>query len=155
LILGLIILIFIFNQIIAIVLACSFFVVYFISYSINLSSKRRILSLIDSFLIISDTEIADKFQRPLNEVRKALSRLSKSQKNKKWLVAFLNERFIFLNEEGVEKFKESYEQGYNEKKILEQLQPIMNINSRAEVRAIQDTLTSHDRLNYSKLDYKK
>ena len=153
--LGIIIVIFIFDQLIAIVLACIFFLIFLVSYSISLSSKRRLLELINSYLIISDTEIAEKIQRPLNEIRKILSRLDKNQTKKKWLVANLSNRYIFLNEKGVEKFKQSYEQGYNEKKILESLQNEMGITSRAEVRAIQNTLTEHNRLTSSKLEYKK
>jgi MFS superfamily sulfate permease-like transporter len=155
LILVVIVLIFIFDQIVAIVVGCIFFLIYLISYSINLSSKKRLLRLIENNLIISDQEIADKIQSPLDEVRKTLSRLAKNQKKKEWLVVFLNNRYIFLNEEGVEKFKHYYEQGFNEKNILESLKNEMNINSRAEVRAIQVTLTDLNRLNYSNLDYKK
>ncbi|MFX1566994.1 MAG: hypothetical protein ACFFCV_01355 [Promethearchaeota archaeon] len=154
-ILGIIILVFIFNQLIAIILACIFFLIYLISYSINSSSKGRLLGLIDSYLIISDNEIANKLQRSLEDVRKILYRLSKSQKNKKWLVVFLNNRYIFLNEKGVEHFLQFYEQGLNEKKILESLQNVMKINSRAEVRAIQNTLSDLNRLTYSKLEPKK
>lgn len=154
-ILGIIILVFIFEQLIAIIIASIFFLIYLISYSINSSSKRRLLGLIDSYLIISDNEIADKLQRPIEEIRKILSRISKNQKNKKWLVIFLNNRYIFLNEKGVENFIQFYEQGFNEKKILESLQNVMRITSRAEVRAILNTLSDLNRLNYSKLEPKK
>ena len=154
-ILGIIIIVFIFNQIVAIILACSFFLIYLVYYSINFTSKKGLLGLIDSYLIISDNEIAEKIQRPLNEIRKSLSRLAKNQSKKKWLVVFLNNRYIFLNELGVENFKQSYDQGLSEKKIFESLQNVMNISSRAEVRAIQDTLAHFNRLNYSKLDNKK
>ena len=154
LILGIIILIFIFDQILAIWLACFFFLIYLVSYLITLSSKRRLLRLINLYLIISDKEIADKIQRPLDEIRKILFTLSKNQKNKNWLIVFLNNRYLFLNEKGVENFKQLYERGYSEKKILESLQNEMGIRSRAEVRAIQITLANHNRLNYSNLDYK-
>lgn len=153
-ILGIIILIFIFDQILAIWFAFFFFLIYLVSYLITLSSKRRLLRLINLNLIISDKEIADKIKRPLDEIRKTLLTLSKNQKNKKWLIVFLNNRYIFLNEKGVENFIQLYERGYSEKKILESLQNEMGIRSRAEVRAIQTTLANHKRLNYSKLDYK-
>lgn len=143
----LIIVIFFFDQILAIWLAGIFFIVYFVSYTINLSFKRRILRLIQDYSIITDKEIADKLERPLEDIKKKLSSLSKNQRNKKWLVVFLNKRYIFLNEAGVENFKYVYEQGHNEKKILELLQQKMNIRTRAEVKAIQITLANNDRLH--------
>ncbi|MFW9876309.1 MAG: hypothetical protein ACFFG0_24700, partial [Candidatus Thorarchaeota archaeon] len=127
-------------------LAGSFFIVYLVYYLITLSSKRRVLSLIQKYLIISDTEVAKKLQRPLEDIRKTSSSLSKNQKRKKWLVVFLNKRYIYLNEKGVENFKELYKRGYNEKQILENLQPDLKIRSRAEVKAIETTLISHKRL---------
>lgn len=153
-VLGIIILIFIFNQILAIWFAGILFFIYFLSYLISVSSKRRLLRDIKDYLIINDTEIADNLQRPLNDIKKILYALSKNQKKKKWLIVFLNNRYIFLNEKGVENFKEVYEQGYNEKKILESLQDEMKLGSRAVVRAIQIALANQNRLNYSKLDYK-
>lgn len=144
--LGIIILIFVFDQILAIWLAGLFFIIYLILYLITLSSKRRLLRLIQEYSIINDKEIADKLERPLDDIRKLLSSLSKNQKKKKWLIAVLNKRYICLNENGVENFKQLYEKGYNEKKILENLQQKMNIRTRAEVKAIEKTLASHDRL---------
>jgi hypothetical protein len=146
-ILIIIIVIFIFDQIIAIWLAGFFFLIYLISYLITLSSKRRILRLIKDYSMITDEEIADKLERPLDNIRKVLDSLSKNQKKKKWLIVFLNRRYIFLNENGVESFKQLYQQGYNEKKILENLQQKMNIKTRAEIKAIEITLANHDRLN--------
>jgi len=145
--LGIIILIFVFNQILALWLAGFFFLIYLVSYLIALSSKRRVLTLIQDYTLISDKEISEKMQRPIEDIRKILNSLSKNQNKKKWLIVFLNKRYIFLNENGVENFKELYERGYNEKKILENLQPKMNIKSRAEVKAIEITLASHNRLN--------
>ncbi|MFX1522278.1 MAG: hypothetical protein ACFFCC_02115 [Promethearchaeota archaeon] len=146
LILGIIALIFIFNRLIGLWLAGSFFIIYFIFYLVTVSSKRKILRLMNDYLIIGDNDLADKLQRPLDEIRKVLSSLSKNQKNKKWLVVFLNNRYIFLNEKGVENFKLLYNRGYNEKKILETLQNDMKIRSRAEVKAIEIALANHNRL---------
>ena len=99
------------------------------------------------YLIISDVEVAEKLQRPLEDIKKAMSSLSKKQNNKKWLIVYLNTRYIFLNEMGVKNFKQLYHQGYNEKKIFETLQPKMNLRSRAEVKAIELTLANQKRLN--------
>ncbi len=59
----------------------------------------------------------------------------------------MSKRYIFLNENGVEIFKQVHNQGYNEKKILETLKPKMKIRSRAEVKAIQITLANYNRLD--------
>lgn len=99
------------------------------------------------YLIIYDKEVAEKLQRPLDDIRKAMSSLSKHQKKKKWLIVFLNNRYIFLNEKGVENFKQLYNRGFNEKKILENLQQEMKIKSRAEINAIITTLINHERLS--------
>jgi len=147
LILGIIIFIFVYNQILGIWLAGSFFIIYLVSYLITLSSKRRLLRLMQEYSIINDKEIADKLERPLDDIRKILSSLSKNQKNKKWLIVFLNKRYIFLNENGVESFKQLYKRGYSEKIIQENLQQEMKIRSRAEIKAIETTLANHNRLN--------
>jgi Ca2+/Na+ antiporter len=144
---GIIFLIFLFNQILGIWLAGSFFIIYFVYYLITLSSKRRTLKEMQDYLIIYDKEVAEKLQRPLDDIRKAMSSLSKHQKKKKWLIVFLNNRYIFLNEKGVENFKQLYNRGFNEKKILENLQQEMKIKSRAEINAIITTLISHERLS--------
>ncbi|MFX1281023.1 MAG: hypothetical protein ACFFA3_16860 [Promethearchaeota archaeon] len=146
LILGVILLIFIFNQLIGVLLAGSFFCIYIVYYLITLSSKRRILRFMQQYLIISDMEVAEKLNRPVDDIRKTLSSLSKNQKKKKWLIVYLNRRYVLLNEEGVEKFKEFYKKGYNEKKILESLQQDMKVRSRAEINAIITTLIKNDRL---------
>ncbi|MHA2009079.1 MAG: hypothetical protein ACXABO_16900 [Promethearchaeota archaeon] len=147
LILVVVIIIFVFDQIIGIWLAGSFFIIYLVSYLITLSSKRRLLRIMQEYAIINDNEIADKLERPIDYVRKVLSSLSKNQRKRKWLIVFLNKRYIFLNSHGVESFKQLYNQGYSEKKILESLQQEMNIKTRAEVKAIEITLESNERLN--------
>jgi hypothetical protein len=145
--LGTIIIIFFFNQLIGVVLASSFFIAYIIYYLISLSSKRRVLRLMQNYLIISDVEVAEKLKRPIDDIRKTLSSLSKNQKKKKWLLALLNKRYIFLNEEGVQNFKELYNKGYNEKIIFENLQKVMKVRSRAEINAIITTLINNERLS--------
>jgi hypothetical protein len=145
--LGIILIIYIYNQLVGIYLASLVFVVYLVSFLISLSSKRRLLRVIRDYPIISDKEISNKLERPLDDVRNILFSLSKNQKRKKWLIVFLNNRYIFLNERVVENFKQLYYMGYNEKKILEHLQRNTIIKSRAEVKDIEHTLTNQNRLN--------
>ena len=63
------------------------------------------------YSIISDKDVAKKLEHRIQDIRKILSSLSKNQKKKKWLIVFLNKRYIFLNENGVELFKQLYKQG--------------------------------------------
>ncbi len=143
---GIILIIYIRNQLWGIYLASLVFVVYLVSFLISLSSKKRLLKIIREYPIISDKEISNKLKRPLEDVRNILFSLSKNQKKKKWLIVFLNTRYIFLNERAVENFKQLYYMGYNEKKILEHLQRNTRIKSRAEVKAIELTLEYQKRL---------
>jgi hypothetical protein len=118
-----------------------------VTYLISLSAKRKLLKIIREYPIISDKEISKIMQRPLDNIRNTLFSLSKNQKNRKWLIVFLNNRYIFLNEKAVDTYKQLYHMGFNEKKILENLQRHTRIKSRAEVKAIELTLANQNRLN--------
>jgi len=135
------------DELLGLILAGIYFVAYFVFYIISLSSKRRLLKIIRDYPIISDKEISKIVERPLDNIRNTLFSLSKNQKNRKWLIVFLNNRYIFLNEKAVESFKQLYRMGYNEKKILENLQRHTRIKSRAEVKAIELALANQNRLN--------
>ncbi|NVM19489.1 MAG: hypothetical protein HWN80_17440 [Candidatus Lokiarchaeota archaeon] len=145
--LGIILIIYLNNRLWGLYLSSFVFVVFLVSFLISLSSKKKLLKIIRAYPIISDKEISNKLERPLDDVRKILFSLSKNQKKKKWLVVFLNNRYIFLNERAVENFIQLYNMGYNEKKILENLQRNTRIKSRAEVKAIEITLADQKRLN--------
>ena len=141
-----IVLIFFIDRISGIWLAGSFFVIYFLSYLISHSSKRRLIRSIRNYLIISDKEIAAKLNRPLEDIKSTLFSLSKNQRKKKWLIVYLNQRYLFLNDQAVKHFELLYYKGYNEKRMLESLQHKMRIKSRAEVKAIVTTLTDQNRI---------
>ncbi len=147
LLLGIVVITFIYDQILGIWLAGSFFIIYLVSYLITLSSKRKLLRIMQEYSIISDIDVAEKLKRSVEDIRKILYSLAKNQKKKRWLVVFLNRRYIFLNENGVERFKQFYKRGFSEKLILENLQQEMKIRSRAEVKAIENTLASNNRLS--------
>ncbi len=144
--LGIILILYINDHLVGIYLASLVFIVFLVSFLISLSSKRRLLRVIREYPVINDKEISNKLKRPLEEVRNILFSLSKNQKKKKWLIVFLKTRYFFLNESAVENFKQLYYMGYNEKKILEHLQRSARIKSRAEVKAIELTLTNQKRL---------
>ncbi len=146
-VLGITLILYIYNQLVGIFLASLVFVVYLVSFLLSISSKRRLLRVIRDYPIISDKEISKKLDRTIDDVRNILFSLSKNQKKKKWLIVFLNKRYIFLNERAVDNFKQLYHKGYNEKKILEHLQRNTRIKSRAEIKAIELTLANQNRLN--------
>ena len=135
------------NSLLGLTFAGIYFAIYFVTYVISISSKRRLLKVIREYPIISDKEISKLLQQPLEDIKAILFSLSKNQKNRKWLVVFLNNRYIFLNQKAVDSYKQLYHMGYNEKKILENLQRHTRIRSRAEVKAIELTLASQNRLN--------
>ena len=138
--------IFLYNQILALWLAIFIFIIYFSVFFITVSSKKNLLKSLQEYLLISDTEIAKKLQRRVDDIRRDLFSLAKNQKKKKWLIVYLNKRYLFLNMQAVEIFIQLYSRGFNEKQIFENLQPRMKIKSRAEVKAIQNTLANQNRL---------
>ncbi|TFF97823.1 MAG: hypothetical protein EU547_03240 [Promethearchaeota archaeon] len=141
-----ILIVFFINQILGIIFSGVSFLAFLVSYLVSHSSKRRLLRRIGDYSIITDKEIATKFNLPLDDIKNILFSLSKNQKKKKWLIVFLNNRYIFLNEQAVKNFELLYYKGYNEKKIFESLQNKMRIKSRAEVKAIVTTMTNENRL---------
>lgn len=145
--LGIVLIFYIFNQFLGLVLTSLVFAVYLVTFLLSVSSKKKLLRVIRDYPIISDKEISNKLDRTLDDVRNILFSLSKNQKKRKWLIVFLNQRYIFLNERAVDNFKQLYHMGYNEKKILEHLQRNTRIKSRAEVKAIELALTDQNRLN--------
>jgi hypothetical protein len=54
----------------------------------------------------------------------------------------------------IKRFKVFYNKGLGEKEILEQLKNI-EINTRAEIKAIEDTLINNDRLKGRKVSVKE
>ena len=104
--------------------------------------------------VITDAEISKKLMRPLNYIREQMFILFKNQKRKKWLIILLNNRYIFYNFIAIQKFKEFYDKGYGEKQILENLQTELDIKTRAEIKAIEDTLIHLKRLKKREISAK-
>lgn len=146
LILGIVFLIFLNNQILALWLAAIIFVTYTSIFFTTVSSKKKLLKSLQGHMLISDTDIAKKLKRNLNDIQRELYALAKNQKKKKWLIVYLNKRYIFLNMQAVELFIRLFSRGFNEKEIFENLRPRMKIKSRAEVKAIQTALANQNRL---------
>ena len=135
-----ILVIFFYNQEVAIWLTLILLILVSLSYIPSFSFKKKFIQAMRDYDVITDAEISKKLMRPLNYIREQMFILFKNQKRKKWLIILLNNRYIFYNFIAIQKFKEFYDQGYGEKQILENLQKELNIKTRAEVKAIEDTL---------------
>ncbi|MFX0073771.1 MAG: hypothetical protein ACFFAO_22045, partial [Candidatus Hermodarchaeota archaeon] len=150
LVIVLIVIIFIFNRIIAIWGAFIFLILIVLLYLPTLSFKAKLVKFMKKHNIIEDKAIAKKFARPLDEIKEKMENLTSKQKRKNWLIVGLNNRYVFYNEETIEKFKDLYEMGYNEKRIFDTLKKDIKIRTRAEIKAIEDRLIYQDKLKERK-----
>ena len=106
------------------------------------------------FFMVEDDTIAEEFKRPIREIREKMFDISQDQNKKKWLIVFLNKRYIFYHKDTVVKFTDLHNQGYGDKEILDGLQE-NDLRTRAEVNAIRDTLKKHKRLGEREISVKK
>jgi len=146
LIIAIIITIFIFNREIGIWTAVVLLAIFILYYIPSLSFKKRLTRFMKKYNMIEDKTIAQNFTRPLEEIREILQKLSTHQKRNKWLIVFLNNRYIFFHKNIIREFSELYYNGYNEKRIYEAIEPRVNIRTRAEIKAIEETLIHQKRL---------
>ncbi|MFX1496451.1 MAG: hypothetical protein ACFFBH_02885 [Promethearchaeota archaeon] len=121
-------------------------ILYGLSYIPNLLFSNKLKRFLKNQNTIDDKMISRQLKRKYEEIQKRLFKLSQNQKKESWLIVFLNKQYIFYNGKIIETFKELYEKGFGEKEILEELQKI-NVNTRAEIKAIEETLIKNDRLN--------
>ncbi|MFX1394097.1 MAG: hypothetical protein ACFFAH_11030 [Promethearchaeota archaeon] len=105
----------------------------------------------NKYSTIEDKSIAQDLKRPLDEIKEVMQKLFKSQKKNKWLIVFLSNRYIFYREDTIRKFEELYNRGFNEKRIFDDLKRNVNIRTRAEIKAIIDTLINFNRLETRKI----
>lgn len=155
LIIAIIITIFIFNREIGIWIALGLLAIFILYYVPSLSFKKRLTRFMKKYHMIEDKTIAQNLMRPLEEIRETMQKLSIHQKRNKWLIVFLNDRYIFYHKNIIREFNELYYNGYNEKRIFEALKPKINIRTRAEIKAIEDILIHKKRLKKRKIPNKK
>ncbi|MFX1600412.1 MAG: hypothetical protein ACFFB6_07435, partial [Promethearchaeota archaeon] len=105
--------------------------------------------------MIEDKTIAQKLTRPVEEIRETMQKLSIHQKRNKYLIVFLNDRYIFYHKNIIREFEELYNNGYNEKRIFEVFKPKINIRTRAEIKSIKDTLIHQKRLTNREISDRK
>lgn len=146
LIIVIIVIIFIFNRAVAIWFTLVLILLFSLWYLPTLTFKGKIVRLIKENSTIADDDLSKILRRPIEEIREEISKISKNQKRKKWLIVFLNERYVSYNKETIKKFIELYLKGFNEKEIHENLKKQVNIRTRAEIKAIENTLNNQHRL---------
>jgi hypothetical protein len=81
-------------------------------------------------------------------------KISKKQSKKSSLITFFNGHYIFYNELIITNFKSFYNKGLGEKEILEKLKKF-EINTRNEIKLIEETLIKHERLEDRKISVKE
>ena len=149
-----ILIVFIFNPIAAIIITIITIVLFGISYVPTLMFSKKLNKFLSNINVIEDKAVARRLKRPLAQVQEKMYKLSKSQNKKEWLITFYNGHYSFYNEKVIKKFKAYYNKGLGEKEILEQLKKI-EINTRAEIKAIEETLVNNDRLKGRKVSVKE
>jgi hypothetical protein len=119
---------------------------FLLSFIPRLFFKNKLQKFMKKFYKIEDELIARKLKTPIKKIREEMFDLSQNQKKKKWLIIFLNKQYIRYHQDTIEAFKEVYNKGYDEKEMLDNLKEF-KIDTRAEIKAIQDTLIKLERLD--------
>ncbi|MFX1343859.1 MAG: hypothetical protein ACFFBC_00760 [Promethearchaeota archaeon] len=143
-----------FNPIAAIWMAGITLVMFLLSFIPRLFFKNKLNRFMKKYYKIEDELIARKLNKPINKIRDEMFELSQNQEKKKWLIVFLNKQYICYHENTINAFKEIYNKGYSEKEMLDNLKDY-KINTRQEIKAIQDTLVKLDRLNEREISVKE
>lgn len=94
---------------------------------------------------VDDVTIAQELNRPIGKIREKLFNLSQDQIKKKWLIIFLNKRYIFYHQVTIKKFKELYNKEREIKKILQSLNEF-DVKTLDEIKAIKEALIKFERL---------
>ena len=103
---------------------------------------------------IDDKMIAKELGRTLSDIQEKMFNMWQKQKYNDWLIIFLNKQYIFYHELTIEKFKEFYKKGFADKEILEKLKEY-DIETRAEVKSIEDALIKYNKLRKRDISVKE
>jgi len=106
------------------------------------------------YYMVEDDTVAKEIRKPLREVREKMFDLSQDQSKKKWVIVFLNKRYIYFNKVTIAKFQELYHEGYSEAEILENMKDY-DLRTRAEVKSIIETLKKLERLGERRTSVKQ
>ncbi|MFX1426516.1 MAG: hypothetical protein ACFFBE_08685 [Promethearchaeota archaeon] len=144
----------IFDPIAAIWMAGITLGLFLLSFIPRFFFKNKLQRFMKKFYKIEDELIARKLNTPLKKIRDEMFNLSQNQENKKWLIVFLNKQYIRYHQDTIEAFKNVYNKGYSEKEMLDNLKEF-KITTRAEIKAIQDTLIKLERLDEREVTVKE
>lgn len=128
-----------------------------LSYIWRFFKSKKLKRFMKKYYRVEDKTIAKKLGRSLRSVQDKMFELSQKQtkrKEKTWLILFFNRCYIFYHKNTIEKFKELYHKGLGDKKILENLKEF-NIETRAEVKAIEDALIKYEKLSKREISVKE
>lgn len=144
----------IYNPIVAIWMSGITLGLFLISYIPNLFFKRKLNIFLKKFYKIEDELISRKFNKPLKKIQDVLFGLSQNQEKKKSLIVYLNKQYVFYHEETIQKFKDVYNKGFTEKEILDNLKDY-KITTKAEIKIIKDNLVRLNRLDEREISVKE
>lgn len=151
---AIILIVFIYNAIAAIWMSGITLMLFLLSYIPRILFKIKLNKFLKKFYKIEDELIARKFKKPLQKIQDEMFELSQKQEKKEWLIAFLNKQYIFYHEKTIAKFEEVYNKGFSEKEILDNLKDF-KVTTRAEIKAIKDTLVKLNRLTEREISVKE
>lgn len=152
LILSIIVILFFINNIAAIISTVIFSILLIIYYIFSSNFKIKLMKFMENYQMIEDNKIAEMLMLPLKDIKECMNRIAKKQKRKQWLIVSSNNRFIFYNQTIIEQFKELFYKGLTEKEIFNKLSEKIAIKSRAQIKAIENVLIEHNRIQKRDLD---
>jgi hypothetical protein len=151
---AIILVVFLFNQLAAIIITVITITLFALSYVPTQLFYRRLDKNLNKVKIVDDKTLARKLKRPLAQIQDKMFKISKKQSKKSSLITFFNGHYIFYNELIITNFKSFYNKGLGEKEILEKLKKF-EINTRNEIKLIEETLIKHERLEDRKISVKE
>lgn len=137
----------------AVILTAIILTLFALYYFWRIYTSKRIEIVIKKYYRIDDITMAKKVKRSLTFVQEKMFEISQKQSGKNWLMIYLNKHYIFYHEMTIEKFKELYSKGFGDKEILEELKEF-NIDTRAEIKAIEENLVKYNRLDKREVSVK-
>ena len=151
---AIIIVVFIFYQIAAIIITIITIILFALSYIPTLLFYKKLNKFLSGVNSIDDKTVARKLKHPLAQIQDKMNKLSKKQGKKNSLIIFTNGHYIFYNEKIIANFKTYYIKGLGEKEVLEKLKKF-NIETRTEIKTIEESLIKHNRLEERKVSVKE
>ncbi|MFX1392025.1 MAG: hypothetical protein ACFFAH_00490 [Promethearchaeota archaeon] len=131
-----------------------FLALMILSYIPKIYLSRKLKKFMFNYYRIEDKTIAKELGRTLSDVQEKMFNMWQKQKYQDWLIIFLNKHYIFYHKLAIEKFKEFYNKGFSDKEILDKLKEY-DIETRAEVKSIEDDLIKYNRLRKREISVKE